>query len=387
MGLGLEASRPAKRGDVLLSVPASLALSAEAALRSPDLGELLAPFEPSLGEFSFIACLLMQQRFAGDDSPLAPWLSSPILPPEGYPSLPLLWADEEKAELATSSTVGFAERLEGAAADFEWLEENVFSSSPMQFPPFVFTSQAFTAALALSISRAVPLPVNDDPTDLQGGSEATVELVALEELSAGDPLTRAYGGEVGADLLVDHGFIERRVAACAMVSFAIEEQVLYEEQLATDGPPAEMLAFLRLKHLKGADCFLLESIFADSLWSEHLQLPVSEENEKAALQDVAQSITYQLDRMAGSLQADLQILSEGSETSNAFKMASVRYAERRALEAGARWLDAQLLRLSDLEYYQERRLNALGLNPVETDEELEALKAAGRSYGANEVEW
>lgn len=91
--------------------------------------------------------------------------------------------------------------------------------------------------------------------------------------------------------------------------------------------------------------------------------------------------------MAGSLQADLQILSEGSETSNAFKMASVRYAERRALEAGARWLDAQLLRLSDLEYYQERRLNALGLNPVETDEELEALKAAGRSYGANEVEW
>ena len=37
---------------------------------------------------------------------------------------------------------------------------------------------------------------------------------------------------------------------------------------------------------KGIDAFLLESIFRQVLWPEHLQLPVTENNERAALEDV-----------------------------------------------------------------------------------------------------
>jgi hypothetical protein len=59
----------------------------------------------------------------------------------------------------------------------------------------------------------------------------------------------------------------------------------------------------------------------------------------------------------------------------------VRYAERRALEASVRWLEAALERLRELEYYQERRLRTLGLEPIETAEELEALRAESMRGG------
>lgn len=52
-------------------------------------------------------------------------------------------------------------------------------------------------------------------------------------------------------------------------------------------PPEEMLAFLRLLHLAGPDAFLLESIFRNEVWS-HMQMPVSEDNEKAVCQSMAQ---------------------------------------------------------------------------------------------------
>ena len=57
----------------------------------------------------------------------------------------------------------------------------------------------------------------------------------------------------------------------------------------------------------GAEAFLLESVFADSLWPEHLQLPVSEDNERLALNDVAARVEADLARMPGSLQNDLQV--------------------------------------------------------------------------------
>ena len=44
--------------------------------------------------------------------------------------------------------------------------------------------------------------------------------------------------------------------------------------------------------------FLLEPVFLDTVWSEHLQLPVSEENERDALQDVADLASAALERFA-----------------------------------------------------------------------------------------
>ena len=53
---------------------------------------------------------------------------------------------------------------------------------------------------------------------------------------------------------------------------------------------------------------------------------------------------------------------------------------------------ARLGALKGLEYYQERRLRSLNLTPIETEEEIEALReesmrAAGRRFGADDYEW
>lgn len=59
-----------------------------------------------------------------------------------------------------------------------------------------------------------------------GESDAAVELVALNDLPAGTPLTRRYGsGAVGAELLVDFGFLERQIAASAILAFELEDEV------------------------------------------------------------------------------------------------------------------------------------------------------------------
>lgn len=151
--------------------------------------------------------------------------------------------------------------------------------------------------------------------------------------------------------------------------------------------PPELLAFLRLKHLGGAEAFLLEPVFIGTAWNEHLQLPVSEENERAALSDICARCNAALDSFGGSVQSDLQTLAEASKDSREYVLAAVRYAERRALQAARRASETQLDALGGLEYYQERRLASLGLQPIETEEELDALRAAGRSYSANDYDW
>ena len=123
------------------------------------------------------------------------------------------------------------------------------------------------------------------------------------------------------------------------------------------------------------------------MWYEHLQLPVSEDNERAALDELLTATEASLASLSGTVQTDLTTLAEAEPTDREYLFAAVRYAERRALQGLARRIDARTAELGRLEYYQTRRLNALGLQPIETEEELEALRAAGRSYTSNEFDW
>ena len=140
---------------MLLSVPLSLGLSAESALRS-SIGVYLAEFEPLLADYAFIALALIHERRLGDQSEFAPWLNAcpSLLPAAGFADLPLLWSEKELTELAGATTAGAAERLEDVKEDFEWLKENVFASAPAIFPPSVFSLPAYTAAIATALSRA-----------------------------------------------------------------------------------------------------------------------------------------------------------------------------------------------------------------------------------------
>jgi len=121
-----------------------------------------------------------------------------------------------------------------------------------------------------------------------------------------------------------------------------------------------------------------QALFADDLWREHLQQPVSRQNEAAALQLGHDAVTSALGKLRGDVQLDLASLAEAPRESVGYRCAAVRYAERRAVSAAANELRAALGSLDGLEYYQERRLKLLNLTPVETEEELEALRSAGR---------
>ena len=441
-GVGLVATDSARRGDVLLSVPLSLGLSAESALRS-SIGPYLSDFDPLLADYAFIALALIHERSLGTESQLAPWLSGcpALLPAAGFAELPLLWDSEGIAQLASATTAGATERVADVREDFEWLQANVFAQNPAVFPPNVFCYGAYMAAVATAFSRALPIAASGDQYDARpillplldlanhdgarptaavgfaaaqkagpfGGAAAPAcaTLVAsANSLDKGTALCVRYGGTTAGEMLLDHGFLAEPVAPVAALPFEIDEDDRFLDEkydvldlveldpeypclLTEEGeiPPAELLAFLRLKHIDAADAFLLEPVFIDVLWNEHLQLPVSEDNERRSLSDVGSRCDAVLAGFGGSLQEDLQTLAEADRASRAYALAAVRYAERRVLQSTSRAIEAKLGTLKGLEYYQQRRLNALGLQPVESEEELDALRAAGRQYSTDDIDW
>ena len=296
------------------------------------------------------------------------------------------------------------------------------------------------AGVAIAISRALPIDTSGDgdarpvllplfdlvnhnlerPTTVVsasaakkggpfGGADApacATLIAAATSVEEGGALTVRYGGASAGELLLDYGFLSEPVAAVAPLAFALDDDDRFIDEktdalevggmppegtwlLAEEGeaPPAELLAFLRLKHLGAADCFLLEPVFIDALWKEHLQNPISEENERDALEAVEKCCEAALSGFGGSLREDLQTLAEADSTSREYALASVRYAERRALQATSRAVETRLGSVKNLEFYQQRRLNSLGLQPVESEEEIESLRVAGRQYSSSEYDW
>ena len=58
------------------------------------------------------------------------------------------------------------------------------------------------------------------------------------------------------------------------------DTTVYFDLIYGEGLPENMLPYLRLIALNGTDAFLLEALFRNSVW-DHLQLPISQENEEA----------------------------------------------------------------------------------------------------------
>jgi len=417
----------------LLRVPLTATITAETALRS-DIGQWILEFEPQLADYAFIAlALLHEERLAGQ-SAYAPFLET--LP--SSPDVPLLWDDDLQLEFIQSTAAPLSSRLEAVVADFNWLCENVFAANPVIFPDSVFSFESYCRALGLAYSRCLTvsdadgytsvalipffdLPNHDDDASADvesvaakqglfgsGGEPACVQLVATRDLNQGEDVSLTYSLATRGELMLDYGFLQEPVPAESSLTFAIDEEdmnyddkcdVLEEAGLLAEStfiidetePAPEFLAFLRLKHLKGADAFLLEAIFRNSVWEEHVAQPVSEENERAANTEGLERCNTVVSQLRGTVQGDLAVLAEAPKESYAYRFAAVRYAERRSLQAACRYFQARLGTLGGLEYYQERRLRSLNLTPVESEEDIEALRvesmrSAGRSLESN-YEW
>jgi len=133
-------------------------------------------------------------------------------------------------------------------------------------------------------------------------------------------------------------------------------------------PPETMLAVLRLINLDSADAFLLESIFRNEVWG-HVNLPVSEENERAVYESMISGCSAVLQSYPTKIDDDMAILNglkgtegKNNQAENRQKMAAaLRLGEKEVLEGALRFFEERMNLLKDLEYYGERRLKRLGL--------------------------
>ena len=118
-------------------------------------------------------------------------------------------------------------------------------------------------------------------------------------------------------------------------------------------PPEAMIPYLRLINLSGADAFLLEAVFRQKVWG-FMKLPVSKENEECVCMSM----------IDGSKEA-LACMPRGADASgsggDSFILSVAARAEKGAILATLDWFESQLSLLSELEYYQERRLKELNL--------------------------
>lgn len=94
----------------------------------------------------------------------------------------------------------------------------------------------------------------------------------------------------------------------------LSQQVAYTLR-PRENPSMEMMAFLRLLNLGGADAFLLEALFRNRVWQEHLMLPVSEENERMVCESMLTGCSEALDALGDAASQDMATLQTCSPLS------------------------------------------------------------------------
>lgn len=126
--------------------------------------------------------------------------------------------------------------------------------------------------------------------------------------------------------------------------------------LRGEPPSAEMMGYLRLMQLGGADSFLLEAIFRQDCWMFMLQ-PVSEANEGAVCGALTDGAREALAGYPSTIEADLALLRSGGcgpVGSREDAAVRVRLGEKEALDACLRFFEERSGNLPRIEYYQVR---------------------------------
>jgi [ribulose-bisphosphate carboxylase]-lysine N-methyltransferase len=203
---------------------------------------------------------------------------------------------------------------------------------------------------------------------------------ASRALYEGEPVAMDFGpSRTEGQVLLDHGAIDPSAVGgtfALTVTLPLEDRFRDDKLDVLEGaglgesnefvlragapPPPPLLASLRLLNLSGPDAFLLESIFRNDVW-ETLQLPVTEENERAVYESMAAGCGAALAGYPASLDQDLEAQRGAAPGSRAAAAAAVRLGEREALDAALRFFEGRLEQLGDFEYYADRRLKRLGL--------------------------
>ncbi|GAQ87091.1 hypothetical protein KFL_003310030 [Klebsormidium nitens] len=384
-GLGLIATAQINERDELFAIPESLLLSVSAAQASPVRKHLA-----DLPAWIALALFLLHEK-AKPESRWRPYLD---LLPEELDS-PFFWEDDDLKELEGTQLLGnvlsyrsFIERT------FEESVRPILESQPQLWPQSVATSDAFSWAFGIVRSRTHPALAGDDIAlvplaDLiNHGNGPYVGASNQDFWAKKTQITMDYGAEKSnGDLALDYGFVvDGGIGEGTRDKFQLTLEVPEEDRFVDDkldvaelyglgqvcefslerglDPSSQLLAFIRLIALAGADAFLLEAIFRDAVL-EHVCLPVSRENEESVCASMIDGLRSSLSNYETTIEEDVRLLGDidGDDRATRRKRMAVsaRLAEKRVLIEGLDFFETRLKDLDRLEYYAERRLKSLGL--------------------------
>mmetsp|Transcript_17331 Transcript_17331/g.25242 ORF Transcript_17331/g.25242 Transcript_17331/m.25242 type:complete len:371 (+) Transcript_17331:1273-2385(+) len=332
---------------------------------------------------------------------------------------PIMWKEDDQEVLQSSLTKKLYRILDDMEDDSSWLEEKIWAKDRDTFPESVelngeaypcFSSVGFAWGLAIASSRSVfvdgssrLVPILDmanhndlGAEEVQGGTVGTfgttkgvvLKMGQGKKYEEGKEVYASYGPKSAAEYLLDHGFVPKVArsmrTSVAELTFEVDKaDRFYDDKLdvlefetydnspmeptqsfdvvsemGNDGAPdPAMIQFLRLAKLSSEDAFLLESIFRNEIW-EFMSYPVSEPNERDALEMVVAACTKALEGMEGTESS----ADDEDESSPASLCAIVRASENRALTRTLQFVNREKEALDLKEYYQERRLKDLGLD-------------------------
>jgi hypothetical protein len=330
-GRGLVAVKGLTQGEAMFQLPKELIVNKERAV------ELVPGLDRETDEFIAIAVLLVQERSKGDGSFWKPYLD--ILPRDEELNALFRWSEEDFEPLKASPTVAAAKSLRAKLrAEFEAMEEALFTGDRASFPEDVFTLDAWEWAFAVLFSRAIFLQkesaialvpyadlINHSPfvstyIDMQAElltGEKYVSLYTDRPYNKMDQVFVTYGPKSNAELLVSYGFLVERnpYDAVDLATYPSTADPLYGEKVAflascgVDGPvdfplygdryPMELIEFLRL-------CVC----DADQIGSADFGNYVSEENESAAARALCDACEAALAAYPHTIEEDRALMAD-----------------------------------------------------------------------------
>lgn len=318
---GVYARSPIAAGDVLLSVPAALLLTAGAATRASATSETNA-----------IILMLLEERTRGSQSTWAPWIAALPSFDSFKACLPLLWDEAHIAELLRCPAAIARARLQRTRvlALFDELVAPRPSWDDYRWAYAIVESRAlYLEEASLGAERLCIAPMGDmfnhhasDPSVMASydiGSGAFV-FVATRAASAGEELCLQYGAHDNTTLFLSYGFVlgnnpHERSPLCSTEVPALSEadaEWLCENDLGDthehdpelagtssycltpEGASFNLHAALRLHHATatqrstGASFSILEGE------------PVSVENEQLVWQSIQQLAKSRIEAFAGA---------------------------------------------------------------------------------------
>ncbi|KAL9678707.1 hypothetical protein QQ045_016556 [Rhodiola kirilowii] len=314
-------------------------------------------------------------------------------------------SEEELAELQGSQLLSTTLSVKDYVKnEFLKIEEEVINPNKRLFPNPV-TLDDFIWAFGILRSRAFsrlrdqnlllvpfadlinhsPLIETEDAYEIKGigglfSRDSVFSLRSPISVKAGEQVLIQYDTrKSNGELALDYGFIETTANRNAYSltlgisesdpfygdkldiaeSNGMGETAYFDIYLGQPLPPT-MLQYLRLVALGGADAFLLESIFRNTIWG-HLDLPVSRGNEELVCRVVREACTAALSGYRTTIEEDQNILETWNIDQRLQIAVGIRVGEKKVLQQIDEVFKEKELELNALEYYQERRLRDLGL--------------------------